>query len=105
MTLHSYHDSVPEPRPARDRYERQAKRQEDRVLALFRKFPDGAFSREQIERLFSLPTQSASRVIANLTARYAIEKTGQTVTSSFGRRAHTWRLAKPRAMGEQGRLL
>lgn len=67
------------------------------MLAFFRAFPDVAFSREQIERQFELPTQSASRVLANLSARYAIEKTDHHVTSSYGRRARTWRLARPRA--------
>ena len=103
MTLHSYHDSVPSPAHLLPGYEAHCKGQEADVLRFFRARYRENFSREQIEAAFNLPTQSASRVLANLTARHAIEKSGEYVMSSMGRRANTWRLARP-SPGGQGRL-
>lgn len=104
MRLTSYHDSTPAPAGLLSEYERRARSQETLVLRWFQAHPDQCFSREEIEAAFSFPTQTASRVLANLTARYAIEKTDHHVTSSYGRRARTWRLARP-PVGTQGRLL
>jgi len=95
MTLHSYHETVPEPRVIREAYQRRAKTQEIEVLAFFRAHPGRAFSREEIEATFSYPTQTASRVLADLTAQLALEKTGDKAVSSFGRRCGTWRLSRP----------
>jgi hypothetical protein len=50
-------------------------------------------TREDVERRFGLPTQSASRVLANLTGRRIIEKTiAAGHVSSYGKRCHAWRL-------------
>lgn len=91
----SYHDSVPSPGHLLPEYEERAKSQETLVLRWFQAHPDQAFSREEIEAIYSWPTQTCSRILANLTARHALEKTTETVVSSFGRRARTWRLARP----------
>jgi len=103
----SHYDTTRLPRVEWSAAEIHAKRQEDRVLAFFRAFPNTDFTREGIEATFDLPTQSASRVLANLTARFAIEKSATaTETSRYGRRAHTWRLARPvESPVIQGRLL
>lgn len=98
----AFYDTTATPRAERRAYERHGLRQEDAALDFFRAHPNSAFSREHIERHFGWPTQTASRVLANLTKRGKLLKTGQIELSSYGRRCHTWRLADgPR----QGRLL
>lgn len=104
MSLRSYHDSTPAPAGLLSEYESRAKSQETLVLRWFQAHPSQAFSREEIESTFGWPTQTCSRILANLTAHHALEKTDHMVVSSYGRRARTWRLARP-PVGTQGRLL
>lgn len=92
--MESFYASVPEPRVQREAYDRHAKSQEARVLEWFRERPELAASREDIERRFNFPTQTASRVLANLTKRGQLEKTGARVQSSMRRTANTWRLRR-----------
>jgi hypothetical protein len=101
----AHYDTTRLPRVQREAANVHAQRQEDRVLALFRTFPDTTFTREAIEYQFEIPPQSASRVLANLTERAVIVKSlTATATSRYGKACHTWCLAKPRLTGEQGRL-
>lgn len=102
MSTAAHYLTVPEPRVERQAHQRHAQRQQDQVLDYFRAFPHRHFSREQIEQRFQIPPQSASRVLANLTAEGAIYKSPQTVRSRYGRLSHTWRL-RP-AVPEQGRM-
>lgn len=88
----SHYETVPLARLERIERRQHGQRQETRVLDFFRAFPDRHFSREEIEGRFTLPPQSASRVLANLTAEGAIYKTTITVRSRYNRLAHTWRL-------------
>jgi Fic family protein len=99
----SHYETVAIPRRERARLEQHGLRQEDRALAIFRASPRSVFTREQIEQALGFPTQTASRVLANLAARGAIVRTGVQATSSYGRTCGTWQL-KP-ATPEQGRLL
>jgi len=102
--LNSFHDTTAMPRLERELAERLARTQETAVLQFFRAHPNTDFTREVIEATFDLPTQSASRVLANLTARGLLEKSpAAQVIGRYGRRAHTWRLARPSSVG-QGRL-
>lgn len=103
--LTSFHDTTHLPRVERDAANVHAKRQEDRVLSWFRAFPDANFTREDVEYQFEIPTQSASRVLANLVERHALEKSAEaTKVSKYGKPCHSWRLARVMPV-EQGRLL
>lgn len=94
MTLQSFHDSVPSPARELPALESRARTQEAAVLTWFRAHPRQSFSREEIETIYSWPTQTCSRILANLTARGVIEKSGELTRSSFGRSCNRWRLVR-----------
>ena len=100
----SYFQTVPEPRVVRASHERAAKGQEDQIHQWAKAHPDSTFTRQDIERLFHLSTQSASRSLANLTDEGKLERTTERALSTFGRTCGTWRAARPKQDGEQGRL-
>ena len=95
MTLLAhFHDSVPSPSHELPALESRARTQEHEVLNWFKAHPRQSFSREEIEAIYSWPTQTCSRILANLTARGAIEKSGERSRSSYGRACNRWRLVR-----------
>jgi hypothetical protein len=81
-----------------------AKGQEDAILAYFVARPTSNRTRRDIEVIFRLPVQSATRALRNLTKAGKLEKSFATIRcESSGKSVHTWRLARAR-VPEQGRL-
>jgi hypothetical protein len=71
--------------------------QEDAVLRYFEDRPHTGRTRRDIEVIFHLPTQSATRALRNLTAAGRLEKSDATIRcESSGKAVHTWRLARKR---------
>jgi predicted HTH transcriptional regulator len=70
--------------------------QEGAILTYFRKNPTSTRTRRNIELIFGLCTQSASRALANLTADgYLVKSDKPTVKCEWSKKmVHTWRLAK-----------
>lgn len=95
--LTNYHTTTLEPQRVHDRYQAQAKRQDDAVLAWFRAHPGVLATPEDVWRavLPEAPLTSVRRAITNLANRGALLKTAHTRETQYGRRAHTWCLNRP----------
>lgn len=81
----------------------QADRQEDAVLAHFRRYPRALFTPEEIHRavLPDAPLTSARRAITNLTTEGELVKTQSQRKGKYGKPVYCWRLNVP----PQGQLL
>lgn len=84
--------------------EKRVQGQEDAILAYFERNPHSTRTRRNIEVIFRLPTQSATRALRNLTKAVKLEKSDTTVRcEATGKSVHTWRLARKKPP-EQGTL-
>jgi len=98
MTLHSYHDSGVCSTAQLPTFTRQARRQDDDILAFFRAYPGQGFSPSQVWGHFQQwPLTSVRRAITNLTARDALEKLEGRVPGLWGKPEGLWTL--PRGQG------
>lgn len=82
----------------------RALRQEDLIEDLFRRNPWVALTPCEVWSLLfhgSTPITSVRRAITNLTDRGILEKTGKMCMGVFGKRVHTWTLAKRKPMEQQ----
>ena len=70
--------------------------QEAAILAYFRQHPTSERTRRNIELIFGLCTQSASRALRNMTEAGHLEKSPKpTVRCEWSKKmVHSWRLAK-----------
>ena len=70
--------------------------QEDAILAYFQARPMVTRTRRDIEVIFGLPTQSATRALRNLTKAVKLEKSDKpdVLCQKSGKRVHTWRLVQ-----------
>jgi len=73
-----------------------AEGQEGLILTYFKRRPTSERTRRDIELIFRLPTQSATRALRNLTAAGYLEKSpNPTVKCEWSKKmVHIWRLAK-----------
>lgn len=72
-----------------------ARRQQERILAIFRYFAGSCFSPEEIHKVFSqnVPLTSIRRAITNLTKAGKLEKTPHMTFGKYGKKVHMWRYA------------
>lgn len=94
----SYHQTTPmEPVPLREAIT-QARRQEDAIAAIFRRFPHLALAPSQVHALTSRagmkwPICSIRRAITDLTdERHILTKTDSLRPGPFGKPEHCWML-------------
>lgn len=76
-------------------YEGAAKKQEDVVLAVFRRQPSRELSPEDVHRmaLHDAPLTSVRRAITNLTRKGLLVRTEGSRAGNYGRQVGLWRLA------------
>ena len=76
------------------RYESSAAGQEERVLALFRQFPDRLISPVQVHTIVmpGAPRRSVARSLRNLVMHRHLIKTDEQVAGRYGRPNYLWRL-------------
>ena len=91
MTLHPYHDTGVCSTAELPTFIRQARRQEDDILAFFRDHPGQDFSPSQVWYHFQQwPLTSVRRAITNLTARGALKKLTGRVPGLWGKPEGLW---------------
>lgn len=100
----AYHDTTDAGAADLDAYEAKARKQNARVLNLFRSWSPRTLSPSQVHALLGGeefgPLTSVRRAVTTLTDGGSLEKTDQQVEGAYGRREHTWKF-KP----HQARLL
>ena len=73
--------------------EGRAERQETLVYNFFNENKEESYPRFRLEEMFGWPTQTMSRVLANLTSDGLLEKTDNMVKGPFNKMVHTWKYA------------